>query len=57
MDGVAIALQASEEAEGEDADGEADEGHHDPDSSDDGQKQVVHDVGTLERINDELQNM
>lgn len=57
MDGVAIALQASEEAEGEDADGEADEGHHDPDSSDDGQKQVVYDVGTLERINDELQNM
>lgn len=38
MDGVAIALQAAEEAEGEDADGEADERHHDPDSSDDSQK-------------------
>lgn len=42
MDGVAIALQAPEEAEGEDADAEADEGHYDPDSSDDSQEQVVH---------------
>ena len=41
MDGVAIALQAPEEAEGEDADGQADERHHDPDASDDGEKQFV----------------
>lgn len=47
MDGVAVALQAPEEAKGEDADGEADEGHHDSDSSDDGQKQLVPDVVTL----------
>lgn len=42
MDGVAIALQAPEEAESEDADGEADEGHHDADARDDGQEQLVH---------------
>lgn len=50
MDGVAIALQAPEEAEGEDADGEADERHHDPDAGDDGQEQVVHYVFALEGI-------
>lgn len=44
MDGVAIALQAPEEAEGEDADGEADEGHHDPDAGDDRQQQLVRSV-------------
>lgn len=37
MDSVAIALQASEKAESEDADGEADEGHNDPNTSDDSQ--------------------
>lgn len=47
MDGVAVALQAPEEAEGEDADGEADEGHHDPHPGDDGQQQLVPDVVTL----------
>lgn len=47
MDGVAVALQAPEEAKGEDTDGEADEGHHDPHSSDDGQKQLVPNVVTL----------
>lgn len=54
MDCVAVALQAPEEAEGEDADGEADEGHHDPDSSDDGQKQLVPHVVTLRGIKDKL---
>ncbi len=52
MDGVTIALQAPEEAEGEDADGEADERHHDADPSDDSQQQVVHYVFTLEKIKD-----
>lgn len=47
MDGVAVTLQAPEEAEGEDADGEADEGHHNPHPSDDGQKQLVPDVVPL----------
>lgn len=50
MDGVAIALQPPEEAEGEDADGEADEGHHDPNASDDPQKQLVHRAVNLEEI-------
>ena len=52
MDGVAVALQAPEEAEGEDAHGEADEGHHDPDSGDDGQEQLVHSVVNLEERKD-----
>lgn len=47
MDRVAVALQAPEEAEGEDADGEADERHHDPDAGDDGQEQLVTHVVTL----------
>lgn len=47
MDGVAVTLQAPEEAEGEDADGEADEGHHNPHPSDDGQKQLMPDVVPL----------
>lgn len=49
MDGVAIALQAPEETEGEDADHEADEGHHDADASDDGQEQLVHFTAGLKR--------
>lgn len=49
MDGVPIALQAPEEAEGEDADHEADEGHHDADASDDGQEQLVHFAAGLKR--------
>lgn len=57
MDCVAIALQAPKEAEGEDADSEADEGHHNPDSSDDSQKQLVPDVVTLGGIEDNLRNM
>lgn len=52
MNRVAVTLQASEEAEGEDANGEADEGNHDPDSSDDSQNQLVPHVVTLGRIND-----
>lgn len=47
MDGVAVALQAPEEAKGEDADGEADEGHHNPHPSDDGQKHLVPNVVPL----------
>lgn len=47
MNGVAVTLQAPEEAEGEDADGEADEGHHDPHPSDNGQKQLMPDVVPL----------
>lgn len=54
MDGVAIALQAPEEAEGEDADDEADEGHHDPNAGDDGQKQLVHSVVNLEEVKEQL---
>lgn len=52
MDGVAIALQAPEEAEGEDADGEADEGHDDSNPRDDGQKQLVPYVVTLGGVED-----
>lgn len=52
MDGVAITLQAPEEAEGEYADCEADEGHHDPDASDDSQQQLMHSVVNLEEIKD-----
>lgn len=47
VDGVAVALQAPEEAEGEDADGEADQRHHDPDTGDDGQEQLVAHVDSL----------
>lgn len=52
MDGVAIALQAPEEAEGEDADGEADERHHDPNASDDGEKQLMDSVSDLGEVKD-----
>ncbi len=41
VDGVAVALQTSEEAEGEEADGEADEGHGDTHSRDDGEEKLV----------------
>lgn len=50
VDGVAVALQAPEEAKGEDADGEADQGHHDSDSGDDGQEQLVPDVVPLRGV-------
>lgn len=57
MDGVAVALQAPEEAEGEDADGEADEGHHDSDSGNDGQEQLVPDVVPLRGVRAERHPM
>lgn len=41
VDGVAIALEPSEEAEGEEADGEADEGHGDAHPRDDVEKKLV----------------
>ena len=41
MDGVAIALQAPEEAECEDADHEADEWHQNADTSDDSMEQLM----------------
>lgn len=42
MDGVAVALQPSEEAEGEEADGQADQRHSDAHPGDDGKKKLVH---------------
>lgn len=53
MDGVAVALQAPEEAEGEDADAEADQGHHDAHASDDGEEELVmlSNVGLEQKIN------
>lgn len=41
MDGVAVTLQTSEEAEGEEADGEADQRHGDAHARDDGEKELV----------------
>lgn len=41
MDGVAIALEPSEEAEGEEADGEADERHGNAHPSDDSEEKLV----------------
>lgn len=41
MDGVAVALQTFEEAEGVEADGQAHEGHGDPHPGDDGEEQLV----------------
>lgn len=55
MDGVAIALQAPEEAEGEDADGEADKGHRDPNLSDDGKNWTMW-ASILGEVKDKKQN-
>lgn len=41
MDGVAVTLQTSEEAEGEEADGEADERHGDAHPCDDSKKKLM----------------
>lgn len=41
VDGVAVALEPSEEAEGEEADGEADERHGDAHPRDDGEEELV----------------
>lgn len=42
MYGVAVALQSSEEAEGEEADGEAHQRHGDAHPCDDGEEELVH---------------
>lgn len=42
MYGVAVALESSEEAEGEEADGEAHQGHGDAHPRDDGEEELVH---------------
>lgn len=42
MYGVAVALESSEEAEGEEADGEAHQRHGDAHPRDDGEKELVH---------------
>lgn len=47
MDGVAIALEAAEEAEGEEADEQADQGQEDPNPGNDIQKHVVNRVCVL----------
>ena len=49
VDGVAVTLQASEEAEGEEADCEADERHGDAHSRDDGEEKLVDAAVTLQR--------
>lgn len=49
MDGVAVTLQTSEEAEGEEADGEADEGHGDAHPCDDGEEELVDAAVALRR--------
>lgn len=41
MDGVAVTLQTSEEAEGEEADGKADERHSNTHPGDDGKKKLM----------------
>lgn len=41
MDSVAVTLQTSEEAEGEEADGETDKRHGDTHPGDDGKKKLV----------------
>lgn len=47
VDGVAIALEPSEEAEGEEADGEADQRHRDAHPSDDGEEKLMDATVTL----------
>lgn len=42
MYGVAVALQSSEEAEGEEADGQAHQRHGDAHPRDDGEEELVH---------------
>ena len=48
VDGVAVALQPAEEAEGEDADEQADQRQQDAHPGDDVQQQVLHAVRFLE---------
>lgn len=47
MDGVAVALQSSEKAKGEDADQQANQGQQDPHPRDDIQEHIVHAAGFL----------
>ena len=47
VDGVAVALEAPEEAEGEEADEQADQGQEDPHPGDDVQEHVVNGVRVL----------
>lgn len=49
MDGIAVALKSSEEAEGEETDGEADERHSDTHSCDNGEKKLVDTPVPLQR--------
>lgn len=42
VDGVAVTLQTSEEAEGKEADGQADQRHGDAHPGDDGEKKLMH---------------
>ena len=49
MDGVAVTLQTSEEAECEEADGEADERHGNTHPCDDSQKKLVDTPLSLQR--------
>lgn len=51
VDGVAVALQAAEEAEGEDADGQADERHGHAHARDHAQKKIVDASVTLRQQN------
>lgn len=54
MDGVPIALQSSEEAEGEEADGEADQRHGDAHPGDDGEEKLVDAPVALRTTRDRL---
>lgn len=47
MDGVAVTLQAAEEAEGDGADGQAEQGDGDAHTRHDGQKELLHPVPVL----------
>lgn len=49
MDGVAVTLQTSEEAKGEEADGEADKRHSDTHPGDDSEKKLMDAPISLQR--------
>lgn len=56
MDGVAIILEAAEEAEGEDADEQTDQRQQDAHPRDDVQQQIMNRVCRLQRERDTDQN-
>ncbi len=56
VDGVSVALQATEEAEGEDADEQTDQRQQDPHPRDDVQQQIMNRVCRLQRERDTDQN-